>query len=87
MDINSIVELASIGLSAVALLIALIRKGKKKEYTIEELANKVNSKVRKYIDKQCKKNNIDLNDLMDVTSKNILKGLEEIDGESTSIEK
>lgn len=55
MDINSIVELVSIGLSAVALLIALIKKRKHKEYTVEELASKVNTKVQKYVDKQCKK--------------------------------
>ena len=64
MDINSIVELASIGLSAVALLIALIRKSKKKEYTVEELVSKVNTKVQKYINKQCKKNKIEMTDLV-----------------------
>ena len=64
MDINSIVELVSIGISAVALLIALIKsRGRRKEYTIEELANKVNSKVQKYVDKQCKKNKIEISDL------------------------
>lgn len=64
MDINSIVELVSIGLSAVALLIALIKKRVKKEYTVEELANKVNTKVQKYVDKQCKKNKIEITDLV-----------------------
>ena len=65
MDINSIIELISIGLSAVALIIALIKgRGKRKEYTVEELSNKVNTKIQKYVDKQCKKNKIEITDLV-----------------------
>lgn len=64
MNVDSIVELISIGVSAVALLIAMIKgRGKRKEYTKKELASKVNTKVQKYVDKQCKKNKIEISDL------------------------
>ncbi len=66
MDINSIVELVSIGLSVVAMLVAIIKGRKSKEYTVEELAQKVNSKIKKYTDKQCAKNNITIADVASV---------------------
>jgi len=77
MDINSIVELVSIGISAIALLIALIKKGGKKEFTTQELADRVNVKVQKYVNKQCKKNKIELTDLVSEKKENY---------ESTNIE-
>lgn len=66
MDINSIVELVSIGVSVVALLIAIIKRRKVKEYTVEELASKVNNKIKKYTDKQCAKNKITVADVASV---------------------
>lgn len=63
MDVNSIVELVSIGVSVVALVIAMIKGKKPKEYTTEELANKVNSKIKKYTEKQCAKNKISISDV------------------------
>lgn len=52
-------------IDAIAIILASIaNKKKKKEYTTQELANKVNTKVQKYVDKQCKKNKIEITDLV-----------------------
>ena len=59
MDINSIVELVSLAISGVALLVAIIRGRKKKEYTVEQLQAEAQAKMQKYLDKKCKKYNVE----------------------------
>ena len=59
MDINSIAELISLAISGVALLVAIIRGRTKKEYTVEQLQAEAQEKMQKYLDKKCKKYNIE----------------------------
>lgn len=66
MDILNIAEWVSIGISLVAMVIAIIRGRKPKEFTMEELATKVNNKIKKYTEKQCAKNKITITDVANV---------------------
>ncbi len=54
-------------IDAIAIILAAVaNRRKNKEYKIEEFADKVakvNTKVQKYVDKQCKKNKIEISDL------------------------
>lgn len=54
-------ELASPIMSICAIIISIFKKGKVKQTkTMDEIVKEAKTKMEKYVDKQCKKNNIEL---------------------------
>lgn len=54
-------ELASPVLSIIALLISIFKKGVvKQSKTMDEIVAEATTKMEKYVEKQCKKNNVEI---------------------------